>query len=74
MRRPGALRIKPTKSSDSLLIGWRGLRTKLAPGSFAEEIRQAMLRDLRKATARGEDLLTYLVREEVEAAFRRSGR
>jgi len=74
MRRPGQLRIKPAESDDSLLVGWRGLRTKLAPGSFAEEVRQAMLRDLRKATARGEDLLTYLVREEVEAAFRRSGR
>jgi len=62
MRRAGQLRIKPAESTDGLLIG------------FAEEVRQALLRDLRKATERGEDLLTYLVREEVEAAFRRSGR
>jgi hypothetical protein len=72
MRRPGALRIKPAESSDSLLIGGRGLRTKHASGSFAEEVRQAMLRDLRKATARGEDVLTYLVRREIEDAYRRS--
>src|SRR5437899_1437540 len=52
MKRPGQLRIKPAESDDSLLVGWRGLRTKLAPESFAEEVRQAMLRDLRKATPR----------------------
>jgi len=40
--------------------------------AFAEEVRQALLRDLRKATARGEDLLTYLVREEIEAAYART--
>ncbi len=71
MRRPGQLRIKPAESGDALLIGGRGPRTKHAPGSFAEEVRKAMLRDLRKATARGEDLVTYLVREEVEATYAR---
>jgi hypothetical protein len=47
-------------------------RADPTPTSFADEVREAILRRLREAIARGEDPLVRLVRDEIEAAYART--